>query len=155
MNKDFPNTVLLWEHTRNDDSGGADIFEPDVKVLLSWKDVEAAVHVGAVVPSEAYSLWAYWAAPGSPVRLAAQAIAPSTSGLAAASEPVAAVSSGFESAAPRATVSLHDDLDEPLEMQLPSQSKQGQGVPSELRVVLLVVVVALVVWTAGKVMRIW
>jgi hypothetical protein len=155
MNKDFPNTVLLWEHTRNDESGGADIFEPDVKVLLSWKDVEAAVEVGAVVPSEAYTLWAYWAAPGSPVRLAAQAIAPSMPGPAAASESVAAASSGFGGAAARAASPLHDELDETLEMQVPGQSKKGQGVPSELRVVLLVVVVALVVWTAGKVMRLW
>jgi hypothetical protein len=155
MNKDFPNTVMLWEHTRNDESGGADIFGPDVKVLLSWKDVEAAVHVGAVVPSEAYSLWAYWAAPGSPVRLAADAIAPSLPGPAAVSEPVAAASSGFERAAVRTTEPLHDDLDEPLEMQAPSQSNQGQGVPSGLRVVLLVVVVALLVWAAGKGMHLW
>jgi hypothetical protein len=155
MNKDFPNTVLLWEHTRNDETGGVDIFEPDVKVLVSWKDVEAAVDVGAVVPSEAYALWAYWAAQGSPARQAAQALLAAKPGSSAVPEPVAAAASGGRVAAAQATSPLVDAFDEPLEMLMPGQSKRGQGVPSELRVVLLVIVLGLVVWAAGKGMGIW
>jgi hypothetical protein len=155
MNKDFPNTVLLWEHTRNDETGGADIFEPDVKVLLSWKDVEAAVDVGAVVPSEAYALWAYWAAPGSPARLAAQAVLPLKPESSAAPESVEAAPSGVRGTAAPVTSHLIDALDEPLDMLVPGQSKQGQGVTSGLRVALLVIVVGLVVWAAGKGTGLW
>ena len=76
MSQDFPNTVLMWASTRDEGSNYEELFDPEVKVLLNWKDIEAAVEVGAVVPSEAYSLWAYWAAPGSPPRMAAQEALP-------------------------------------------------------------------------------
>jgi hypothetical protein len=52
-----------WEATQVDD-----VFLPAVRVSLSWRDVEAAVERGAVVPTQAHALWAAWAAPGSPLR---------------------------------------------------------------------------------------
>lgn len=68
MTKDNPDTFVMedqseWEATQVDD-----VFLPSVKVLLGWSDIEAAVTRGAIVPSEAHDLWAYWAAPGSPLR---------------------------------------------------------------------------------------
>lgn len=68
MNKDNPDTFVMedqseWEATHVDD-----VFLPSVQVQLSWKDVEAAVALGAIVPSQAHALWASWAAPGSPLR---------------------------------------------------------------------------------------
>jgi hypothetical protein len=155
MNQDFQNTVLLWEHTRDNGSGGEDTFEPDVKVLLSWKDVEAAVAVGAVVPTEAYALWAYWAAPGSPARLAAQAVLASKPEPADTSASIAAAASEPGASAAVPTSSWGDASDDLLAMHKPGQPKQGDGLPYELRVVLLVVAVALVVWVAGKGMSLW
>ncbi|GAA6141949.1 hypothetical protein [Hydrogenophaga sp. 5NK40-0174] len=46
-----------------------DVFQPDIKVQVTWRDIENAVVRGAIVPAEAYSLWAQWAAPGSPNRI--------------------------------------------------------------------------------------
>ena len=68
MNKDNPDTFVMedqseWEATQVDD-----VFLPSVQVQLGWKDVEAAVARGAVVPAQAHALWASWAAPGSPLR---------------------------------------------------------------------------------------
>jgi hypothetical protein len=40
-------------------------------------------------------------------------------------------------------------------MKLPGQFQKRQGVPSEMRVVLLVVALALVVWAAGKGFGVW
>ena len=53
-----------------------DVFLPSVRVQLSWKDVEAAVESGAVVPRQAHSLWATWAAPTSGLRVGASGVAP-------------------------------------------------------------------------------
>ena len=67
--KDSPVTIQVdddpahWESTHVDD-----VFLPSVRVSLGWRDVEAAVEQGAVVPAQAYALWAAWAAPGSPLR---------------------------------------------------------------------------------------
>jgi hypothetical protein len=155
MSQDFPNTVLMWESTRDEGSRFDEIFEPDVKVLLSWKDVEAAVEVGAVVPSEAYSLWAYWASPGSPARLAAQAVLqPQADPSAKAATMSAGVATPGNGAAPTASPSAGVNH-EPLEMKLPGQHKEKQGVPSEMRVVLLVVAGAVVVWAVGKALAVW
>ena len=68
MNKDNPDTFVMedqseWAATQMDD-----VFLPSVQVQLSWGDVEAAVARGAIVPTQAHSLWAAWAAPGSPLR---------------------------------------------------------------------------------------
>lgn len=68
MNKDNPDTFVMedqseWEATQVDD-----VFLPSVQVQLGWRDVEAAVARGAVVPAQAHALWASWAAPGSPLR---------------------------------------------------------------------------------------
>lgn len=154
MSQDFPNTVLMWESTRDDSSRFEEIFEPDVKVLLNWKDVEAAVEAGAVVPSEAYSLWAYWAAPGSPARLAAQAALQSQADPTAKAATTAAVATPSY-AATQLLTPASDAHHEPLEMKLPGQAKKTQGVPSGIRVLLLVVAGALVVWAAGKVLAVW
>ncbi|WP_291010513.1 hypothetical protein [Hydrogenophaga sp.] len=67
--KDGPPTIQVddepaqWESTHVDD-----VFLPAVRVSLAWRDVEAAVEQGAVVPAQAHALWAAWAAPGSPTR---------------------------------------------------------------------------------------
>ncbi len=155
MSQDFPNTVLMWESTRDEGSHFEELFDPDVQVLLSWRDVEAAVEVGAVVPSEAYALWAYWAAPGSPARLAAQAVLQTQVGSAAKLDALTAgaVSSG-SGAAPSASP-YSEESHQPLDMKLPSQPKMRQGVPSEMRVVMLIAVGALLVWAAGKGLGSW
>lgn len=68
MNKDSPDTFVMedaseWEATQVDD-----VFLPSVQVQLGWREVEAAVARGAIVPTQAHALWAAWAAPGSPLR---------------------------------------------------------------------------------------
>lgn len=69
MTQDDPDTVPLTAATRWSDTQQDDLFGPAVRVTLSWKDVEAAVEQGAVLPSMAHTLWAYWATPGSPTRV--------------------------------------------------------------------------------------
>jgi hypothetical protein len=154
MSQDFPNTVLMWASTRDEGSNYEALFDPEVKVVLSWKDIEAAVEVGAVVPSEAYSLWAYWAAPGSPPRMAAQAAPQAKADSAAKLAMPAAVTTPAQTAAQPASAAREASY-EPLEMKLPGQPKRSQGIPSEIRVVLLVVAGALVVWGAGKALGVW
>jgi hypothetical protein len=85
MDKDEgPDTIQLeddkpgWASTQVDD-----VFDPAVRVSLGWRDLEAAVEAGAVVPSQAHALWAGWAAQGAPQRAAPPA--PAT---AAAAKPV-------------------------------------------------------------------
>jgi hypothetical protein len=73
-NMDNPDTFVMddqseWEATQVDD-----VFLPSVQVLLGWRDVEAAVSRGAIVPTEAHGLWASWAAPGSSLRRGAGAV---------------------------------------------------------------------------------
>lgn len=46
-----------------------DAFGPDVHVQLHWADMEAAVRQGAISQAHAQTLWADWAAPGSPRRV--------------------------------------------------------------------------------------
>ncbi len=53
-----------------------DVFLPAVRVQLGWADVQAAVERGAIRPDEARALWTAWAAPGSPLRVAAASTAP-------------------------------------------------------------------------------
>lgn len=76
MNKDMdnPDTFVMddqseWEATQVDD-----VFLPTVQVQIGWREVEAAVERGAIVPAEAHGLWASWAAPGSPLRRGAGAV---------------------------------------------------------------------------------
>jgi hypothetical protein len=154
MSQDFPNTVLMWASTRDEGSNYEELFDPEVKVLLNWKDIEAAVEVGAVVPSEAYSLWAYWAAPGSPPRMAAQAALPTQTDPETKLATTSAVTTPGHVLAQAPSVALEATL-EPLEMKLPGQAKKSQGIPSEIRVVLLVAAGALVVWGAGKALGLW
>jgi hypothetical protein len=71
MNKDNPDTMPLDGITRWSDTHQDDVFSPTVRVTLSWRDVEEAVEQGAVMPSMAHTLWAYWATPGSPTRVVA------------------------------------------------------------------------------------
>ncbi len=70
MNNDNPDTIAIeetqWIHTEVDD-----VFLPSVRVQLGWKDVEAAVESGAVVPRQAHALWAAWASPTSGLRVGA------------------------------------------------------------------------------------
>ncbi|OGB19590.1 MAG: hypothetical protein A2W72_01365 [Burkholderiales bacterium RIFCSPLOWO2_12_67_14] len=74
MITDDPDTMPDAEDTRWLETHADDVFLPSVRVQLAWRDVEAAVERGAIVPSEAHALWASWAMPGSPTRV----VAPST-----------------------------------------------------------------------------
>lgn len=69
MPQDNPDTMPLTPPTRWAETHPEDVFTPAVLVILSWKDVEDAVEHGAVLPSMAHTLWAYWAAPGSATRV--------------------------------------------------------------------------------------
>jgi hypothetical protein len=155
MSKDFANTVLMWEPTRNHGSNFDDIFDPDVKVLLSWRDVEAAVEVGAVVPSEAYALWAFWAAPGSPVRLAGQAVLQPQADAAVKPDPIAAMVPNLAPAKAVLPHPLAEDTYEPLEMKLPGQPKQRKGMPVGMGILLAMLVVAVAVLAIGKRLGLW
>jgi len=73
MTQDNPDTVAMEEPSHWDTTQLEDVFLPAVRVQLAWKDIEAAVANGAVVPAQAHTLWAAWAAPGSPTRVAATA----------------------------------------------------------------------------------
>jgi hypothetical protein len=85
MEKDAgPDTISLEEEAAPWASTELhDVFDPAVRVMLSWRDLEAAVELGAVVPAQAHALWASWASQGSPQRVTQPAPAP-----AAAAKPV-------------------------------------------------------------------
>jgi hypothetical protein len=70
MNKalDNPDTFVMEDQTEWEATQVDDVFLPSVRVMIGWREVEAAVESGAIVPSEAHGLWAGWAAPGSPLR---------------------------------------------------------------------------------------
>jgi hypothetical protein len=78
---DGPDTISLeeeaapWASTELDD-----VFNPAVRVMLGWRDLETAVEQGAVVPSQAHALWAGWASQGSPQRVTQPAPAPAVAG---------------------------------------------------------------------------
>jgi len=72
-NNDNPDTMPTDEPTRWEITQTEDVFLPSVRVQLAWRDVEAAVESGAIQPAEAHALWASWASPGSPLRVAAGA----------------------------------------------------------------------------------
>jgi hypothetical protein len=69
MNKEASDTFPEDEHTRWQETLAEDVFLPTVRVQLNWRDVEAAVALGAIVPQQAHALWANWAMPGSSTRL--------------------------------------------------------------------------------------
>ena len=71
MNTDNPDTMPTDEPTRWEVTQAEDVFLPSVRVQIGWRDVEAAVESGAIHPSAAHGLWAHWASPGSPLRVAA------------------------------------------------------------------------------------
>ncbi|MCV0437080.1 MAG: DUF2157 domain-containing protein [Hydrogenophaga sp.] len=72
MNKsDNPDTMPTDEPTRWEITQTEDVFLPSVRVQIGWRDVEAAVERGAILPTEAHALWASWATPGSPLRVVA------------------------------------------------------------------------------------
>ncbi len=71
MNTDNPDTMPTDEPTRWEITQAEDVFLPSVRVQIGWRDVEAAVESGAIHPSAAHGLWAHWASPGSPLRVAA------------------------------------------------------------------------------------
>lgn len=68
MQQDDPETIAMeetqWAATQVDD-----VFLPTVRVQLGWREVEAAVERGAIVPQQAYALWAGWASPVSGLRV--------------------------------------------------------------------------------------
>lgn len=76
MTTDNPDTMPEAEDTRWLETYAEDVFLPSVRVQLGWRDVEAAVEQGAILPSEAHALWASWAMPGSPTRVAAPSATP-------------------------------------------------------------------------------
>lgn len=69
MSKNFPDTIASWQHTTAVDLPSGNIFHPDIRVQLSWPDIEDAVQRGAIVPSAAHALWALWASSDSPQRV--------------------------------------------------------------------------------------
>lgn len=75
MHIDSPDTIAMeetqWQQTHVDD-----VFQPTVRVQLGWKDVEAAVEHGAVVPQKAHMLWAAWASPTSGLRVGGNGAVP-------------------------------------------------------------------------------
>ncbi|MGE0100500.1 MAG: DUF2157 domain-containing protein [Hydrogenophaga sp.] len=71
MNNDNPDTMPGEDPPRWEITETEDVFLPSVRVQLTWRDVEAAVEQGAILPAEAHALWASWAMPGSPLRVAA------------------------------------------------------------------------------------
>jgi hypothetical protein len=73
MNKDAPDTFPEAEQTRWQETLVDDVFLASVRVQLTWRDVEAAVAQGAIVPQQAHALWASWAMPGSATRLSSDA----------------------------------------------------------------------------------
>ena len=73
MNKEASDTFPEGEQTRWQETLAEDVFLPSVRVQLSWRDVEAAVAQGAIVPQQAHALWANWAMPGSETRLSSSA----------------------------------------------------------------------------------
>jgi len=72
MSKKFPDTIASWQHTTAADVPSDNIFNPDIRVQLSWSDIEDAVERGAIIPSEAHALWALWASSDSPQRVLPQ-----------------------------------------------------------------------------------
>jgi len=168
MKQEFADTVAMWASTRADGLSNEEIFTPDVKVLLSWADVEAAVDVGAVVPSEAYALWAYWAAPGSPARKAAQSVLQRQ-------ELAAAIAAADAELAAESTQELSQPVAPPSPVQVGNHnhnhshdSNHGHhpaaarvhpmpqaGVPLWLRVLLIVGLPAALVWAAGQGLGYW
>ena len=77
MKKDNPDTFPEDEQTRWLETHAEDVFLPSVRVLLNWRDVESAVEQGGIVATQAHSLWATWAMPGSPTRLGSEGTVPS------------------------------------------------------------------------------
>jgi hypothetical protein len=57
------------ENEPGEHSHAQDVFGPSVRVQLAWRDLEAAVAAGVIVPSVARSLWDTWAASGAPTRV--------------------------------------------------------------------------------------
>lgn len=75
MQHDNPDTIAMeetqWAATQVDD-----VFLPSVRVQVGWREVEAAVEQGAIVPQQAHALWAGWASPVSGLRVGASGVAP-------------------------------------------------------------------------------
>jgi hypothetical protein len=72
MKNDNTDTFPESEHTRWLETHAEDVFLPSVRVQLNWRDVESAVEQGGIVATQAHSLWATWAMPGSPTRLGSE-----------------------------------------------------------------------------------
>ena len=74
MHNDSPDTIAMeetqWVATQVDD-----VFLPSVRVQLGWRELEAAVTQGAIVPQHAHALWAGWASPTSGLRVGATGLA--------------------------------------------------------------------------------
>jgi hypothetical protein len=77
MSKDFEDTFVIGASPRASGAPAVDdIFQPDVRVILGWSDIEAAVAAGAIVAAEARPLWARWVADGCVTQAPAAAPAP-------------------------------------------------------------------------------
>lgn len=79
MDKDHDSDTLQMEVEANRwaETQADDVFDPGVRVMLNWRDVENAVERGAVVPAQAHALWAGWASQSSPQRVEPTAAAAS------------------------------------------------------------------------------
>lgn len=85
---DNPDTIAMENDTEWQPTMAEDVFKAEVRVAVTWKDIEAAVVKGAVVPAEAYALWAEWAAPGSPMVIGSTEAAHAPEGYMEAPPPV-------------------------------------------------------------------
>ncbi|MDD2878837.1 MAG: DUF2157 domain-containing protein [Rhodoferax sp.] len=65
MSKDFEDTRVIGASPRPSEAPAVDdIFQPGVRLILGWSDIEAAVAAGAIAAAEARPLWARWVADG-------------------------------------------------------------------------------------------
>lgn len=77
MTKDFEDTIVVGASPSPLGTPAADdIFQPGVRVILGWSDIEAAVASGAIAAAEARPLWARWVADGCVTQPPAFASAP-------------------------------------------------------------------------------
>jgi len=86
MNNDNPDTMPTEEPPRWEITQAEDVFLPSVRVQIAWSDVEVAVENGLIPPAEAHTLWASWAAPGSPLRVAVGSAATTAAAVPTAAE---------------------------------------------------------------------
>lgn len=143
MSQDSPDTIMIQEASRWETTQVEDVFLPSVRVQLAWTDIEEAVSNGAIVPAEAHSLWATWAMPGAPTRLASSVGARATT--------TSRADAAAEGWADTRQMAADASTGEPLDLTLPYQG-EGQGLQPKVAgvagLVVGVVLGAALTWLA-------